>query len=101
MAGQAATLNAADGRISCRFHARDVNLVMGPPEAAAAVPFRVLLDGQPPGTADGIDVADQGTGTAREQRLYQLIRQHGPITDRTFEIIFPEPGVQAYVFTFG
>ena len=58
---------------------------------AAAVPFRVLLDGQPPGTAHGIDVDDLGNGMAREQRLYQLIRQHGPITDHTFEIIFPEP----------
>ncbi len=101
MAGQAATLDAGGGRIICRFHARDLNLVMGPPEPAAAVPFRVLLDGQPPGTAHGIDVDDQGNGTARQQRLYQLIRQHGPITDHTFEIIFPGPGVQAYVFTFG
>ena len=101
MAGQAATLNAADGRITCRFRARDLNLVMGPPEPAAAAPFRVLLDGQPPGTAHGIDVDAEGTGAARQQRLYQLIRQHGPIADRTFEIIFPEPGVQAYVFTFG
>ena len=101
MADQAATLNAAGGRITCRFHARDLNLVMGPPDPAAAVPFRVLLDGQPPGTAHGIDVDDQGNGTARQQRLYQLIRQYGRITDRTFEIVFPDPGVQAYVFTFG
>ena len=98
---QAATLNAADGRVACRFHARDLNLVMGPPAPAAPAPFRVLLDGQPPGTAHGLDVTEQGAGVARQQRLYQLIRQHGPITDRTVEITFPEPGIEANVFTFG
>jgi hypothetical protein len=65
------------------------------------VPFRVLVDGQPPGADHGTDVDDQGHGTVTQQRLYQLIRQRGPITDRTFEITFPGPGVQAYVFTFG
>ena len=63
--------------------------------------FHVLIDGQPPGAAHGADVDDQGNGTVREPRLYQLIRQPGPITDRTFEIIFPDPGVQTYCFTFG
>ena len=65
------------------------------------MPFRVLVDGQPPGADHGTDVDDQGHGTVTQQRLYQLIRQRGPITDRTFEITFPGPGVQAYVFTFG
>ena len=63
--------------------------------------FRVLLDGQPPGAAHGADVDGQGNGTVAEQRLYQLIRQPGPVTDRTFEITFLDPGVQAYSFTFG
>jgi hypothetical protein len=61
----------------------------------------VLLDGRPPGTAHGVDVDEQGNGTAIEQRLYQLIRQSGPIGDRTFEIEFLDPGVEVYVFTFG
>jgi len=98
---QATTLNTADGRIVCRFHARDIHLVMGPAGPATSVPFRVLVDGQPPGADHGTDVDDQGHGTITQQRLYQLIRQRGPITDRTFEITFPDPGVQAYVFTFG
>jgi thiol-disulfide isomerase/thioredoxin len=98
---QATTLNTADGRIACRFHARDLHLVMGPAGPAASVPFRVLVDGQPPGADHGTDVDDQGHGAVTQQRLYQLIRQRGPITDRTFEITFPGPGVQAYVFTFG
>jgi hypothetical protein len=61
----------------------------------------MLLDRQPPGAAHGVDVDDQGNGTVAEQRLYQLLRQPGPITDRTFEITFLDPGVQAYAFTFG
>ena len=63
--------------------------------------FRVLIDGQPPGAAHGIDVDDQGNGTVAEQRLYQLIRQSTPIADRQFEIEFLDPGVEAFSFTFG
>ncbi len=98
---QAATLNEAGGQIAYRFHARDVHLVMGPAGPDAPVRFRVLIDGRPPGAAHGTDVDDQGHGTVTGQRLHQLIRQPGPITDRTFEIAFLDPGVQAYVFTFG
>jgi thiol-disulfide isomerase/thioredoxin len=98
---RAAVLNAAGGRIAFRFHARDVHLVMGPASAGAAVPFRVLLDGRPPGSAHGLDVDEEGNGQVAEQRLYQLIRQPGPIADRTFEIAFLDAGVEAYVFTFG
>jgi thiol-disulfide isomerase/thioredoxin len=102
MAEQATTLNAPDGQIACRFHARDLNLVMGPEAAETSVRFRVLIDGQPPGTARGADVDDQGNGTASQQRLYQLVRQQPEaITDRTVEITFPDPGIQAFAFTFG
>jgi hypothetical protein len=65
------------------------------------VRFRVLIDGQPPGAAHGIDVDDQGNGTVAEQRLYQLIRQPNPIVDRLFEIEFLDPGAEAFAFTFG
>jgi thiol-disulfide isomerase/thioredoxin len=101
MEEQATTLNTANGQIAYRFHARDLHLVMGPPAPGTAIRFRVLLDGQPPGAAHGTDVDGQGDGTVTEQRLYQLIRQHGPISDHTFEITFLAAGVQAYVFTFG
>ena len=101
MEDEATTLNAANGQIACRFHARDLNLVMGPAAAQNTGQFRVLIDGQPPGTAHGTDVDGQGNGTLTEQRVYQLIRQPGPIADRTFEITFPDPGIQAYCFTFG
>jgi hypothetical protein len=101
MDGQAATLNQPGGRVTCRFHARDLNLVMGPAARGASVPFRVLIDGQPPDAASGADTDGYGHGTATGQRLYQLIRQAGTITDRTFEISFPDPGIGVYAFTFG
>src|SRR5271165_743514 len=99
--GAEAPADWAGGRIAYRFHARDLHLVMGPAVRDTSARFRVLIDGQPPGAAHGADVDDQGHGTVTEQRLQQLIRQPGPVTDRAFEITFPDPGVQAYAFTFG
>jgi len=96
-----AVLNSPNGRIAYRFHARDLNLVMGPAAPGTSVQFRVLIDGQPPGDARGLDVDEQGNGTVTEQRLYQLIRQPKPIADRQFEIEFLGPGVEVFVFTFG
>jgi len=96
----ASVLNQGEGRISFRFHARDVHLVMGPPERGTSVPFRVLVDGEPPGAAHGLDVDEQGRGTVVQQRLYQLIREPRSITDRTLEITFLAP-CEAYAFTFG
>jgi len=98
---EAASLNAANGRIVYRFHARDVNLIMGPSARGTAVRFRVHIDGEPPGAAHGIDVDGQGNGTVTEPRMYQLIRQPEPIADRVFEIEFIGPGVKAFDFTFG
>jgi thiol-disulfide isomerase/thioredoxin len=97
----ASVLNGGDGAIAFRSHARDVNLVLGPPERGTSVPFRVRVDGEPPGDAHGLDADEQGQGTVARQRLYQLIRERGSIVDRTFEITFLAPGVEAYVFTFG
>jgi thiol-disulfide isomerase/thioredoxin len=97
----ATVLNQAGGQIVYRFHARDVHLVMAPPARGTPVRFRVLVDGQPPGAGHGADVDDQGNGTLTEPRLYQLVRQPGPIRERTFEVTFLDPGVQAYAFTFG
>jgi thiol-disulfide isomerase/thioredoxin len=98
---QAIVGNQAEGRIAYRFHARDLHLVMAPATPGTSIEFRVLVDGQPPGAAHGADVDDQGNGRVTEPRLYQLIRQPGPIAERTFEITFLDGGVQAYAFTFG
>ena len=101
MGNQAVVLNRPDGRLAYRFHARDLHLVMGPSRRESPVRFRVSLDGQPPGASHGIDVDDGGNGTVAEQRLYQLIRQPGPIVDRQFQIEFLDRGVEALAFTFG
>jgi hypothetical protein len=74
---------------------------MGPATPGKSVRFRVLIDGRPPTTAHGLDVDEQGYGVVAEQRLYQLIRQPQPITDRRFEIEFLDPGVEVFAFTFG
>ena len=101
MGREAAVLNEANGRITYRFHARDLHLVMGPARNHDTVRFRVLVDQQPPGDAHGSDVDAAGFGVITEQRLHQLIRQPPPIIDRQFEIEFLDPGVAAYAFTFG
>jgi hypothetical protein len=97
----ASVLNRADGGIAFRFRARDVHLVLRPPERGATVPFRVLIDGEAPGDARGLDVDEEGHGVAARPRLYQLVRERGSIIDRTIEINFLAPGIEAYVFTFG
>jgi thiol-disulfide isomerase/thioredoxin len=97
----AVLLHEPGGRIADRFSARDVHLVMAPSAGGNPVRFSVRLDGQPPGPDHGDDVDDDGTGTVTEPRLYQLLRQRGPVTDRTFEITFHDPGVRAFAFTFG
>ena len=101
VARHAAILNETGGRIAFQFHARDVNLVMGPASKGAAIPFRVYLDGQVADGAHGTDVEPSGGGTVTDQRTYQLIRQTGEIADRRFEIEFLDAGLEAYCFTFG
>ena len=98
--GRSSVLAAAGGAIAFSYHARDVNLVLRS-RSGASVPFSVLVDGAAPAAAHGVDVDEEGNGTLVQPRLYQLVRHPGSITDRTFEITFLEPGVEAYVFTFG
>ena len=93
-------LDRAGGSIAYRFHARDAHLVLSP-GTRAPIPFRVLLDGEPPGPSHGVDVDEDGTGLLADSRMYQLVRQHDPVRDRTLEITFLEPGAEAYAFTFG
>jgi thiol-disulfide isomerase/thioredoxin len=101
MNGEATVLNKPMGRVVYRFHARDLHFVMGPGAPGKSARFRVLIDGEPPGAAHGVDVDEQGYGVATGQRMYQLIRQSGPITDRQFEIQFLDAGVEIFSFTFG
>jgi thiol-disulfide isomerase/thioredoxin len=98
--GEKVVLDQADGTIACRFHARDAHLVLSP-GVRESVPFRVLLDGEAPGPSHGVDVDENGKGMLRDSRLYQLVREHDAVRERTLEITFLEAGAEAYVFTFG
>ena len=93
-------LDRAGGSIAYRFHARDAHLVLST-GAREPIPFRVLLDGRAPGSSRGVDVDENGNGSLRDGRMYQLVRQDGDVRERTVEITFHEPGAQAYSFTFG
>ena len=98
---ESAVLQALPGKIVFRFHSRDLHLILAPTKDGKPVRFTVKLDGLALGENHGVDSAPDGSGEIREPRLYQLIRQNGPIIDRTFEIEFLDPGVQALDFTFG
>jgi hypothetical protein len=98
---EAVVLNQSHGSISYRFHARDLHVVMAPAAHDKPVWFRVLIDGQSPGAAHGVDVDEDGNGAVMESRMYQLIRQSSHISDRKFEIHFRDAGVKAFSFTFG
>jgi thiol-disulfide isomerase/thioredoxin len=101
VARHAAILNEPGGRVAFQFHARDLNLVMGPASKGASIRFRVHVDGQVVDGDRGSDVGPDGSGIVSDQRTYQLIRQPGSIAERRFEIEFLEPGVETYGFTFG
>ena len=101
MGAVATTVNRPGGQIAFRFHARDVHLVMGPARRGDSIRFRLTIDGVAPGAAHGLDVDDAGHGIASEQRLYQLVRQPGPIVDRTLIIEYLDAGAEAFSFTFG
>ncbi len=96
-----ASVDRAGAALAFRFHARDLHLVLGPGADGKPVRLRVRIDGKPPADGHGVDVDAQGLGTITAQRLYQLVRQHGPVADHLFEIEFLDPGAQAFAFTFG
>jgi thiol-disulfide isomerase/thioredoxin len=98
---QAAVTQAPGGRLTCRFHARDLHLVMGPAKPGTQVRFRVSIDGHAPGSSRGGDIDASGAGTVVEQRLYQLIRQPAPVVARRFELEFLDAGVELFALTFG
>jgi hypothetical protein len=93
-------LDQAGGSIAYRFHARDAHLVLSD-EARGPIPFRVLLDGEAPGPSHGVDIDEDGNGLLSDGRMYQLVREHDAVRERTLEITFLEAGAEAYAFTFG
>ncbi|MEO5923814.1 MAG: hypothetical protein ABIR70_08320 [Bryobacteraceae bacterium] len=101
VSAESGILESVPGRILFRFHSRDLHMVLGPTRSGRAVRFRVTLDGAAPGDNHGVDSGPDGSGEVRKPRLYQLIRQQERVRDRSFEIEFLDPGVEAFSFTFG
>jgi thiol-disulfide isomerase/thioredoxin len=97
---ESVVLDEAGGSIAFRFHARDAHLVLSP-GPREPIPFRVFLDGEAPGPSHGVDVDEDGNGLLRDGRMYQFVRQHDRVRERTLQITFLEPGAEAYAFTFG
>jgi len=97
---ESVTLAEPNGSITFRYQARDAHLVLSP-GAAGPIPFRVLVDGEPPDLSHGVDVDEEGNGVLEDGRLYQLVRERNSVRERTLEITFLEPGAEAYAFTFG
>jgi len=97
---ESAVLHEAGGSIAYRFQSRDVHLVLNE-GTRGPIPFRVTIDGEAPGRSHGVDVGEDGTGVLVDGRLYQLVREHREVSERTMEITFAEPGAEAFVFTFG
>jgi thiol-disulfide isomerase/thioredoxin len=98
---ESGTLESAPGKIVFRFHSRDLHMVLGPSKSGAPVRFRIKLNGVAPLADHGSDSAADGTGEVQQPRMYQLVRQKGPVKDAAFEIEFLDPGVEAFSFTFG
>ncbi|PSH68468.1 cytochrome C biogenesis protein [Phyllobacterium brassicacearum] len=96
-----ATLNRSGGAITYRFRARDLHLVLGPSADGKPVRFQVTVDGRAPAESHGSDIDADGNGTVTQTRLYQMVRQAGDVKERTFEVRFLDPGVEAFAFTFG
>lgn len=98
---ESAVLARAPGKITFRFHARDLHLVLGNSPSGKLIRFRVTIDGKAPGESHGADIDALGSGSVTGMRLYQLVRQSGALADHTFEIEFLDPEVRAFAFTFG
>lgn len=100
VAAEGIRLNEPGGSVALRFHARDAHLVLSR-DNPTPIPFRVSLDGEPPGSSHGVDTDQEGNGVLTDGRLYQLVRAHGAVEEHALEITFSQPGVNAYAFTFG
>jgi len=95
-----AAVGEGGATLACTFHARDAHVVLAR-RSEDPVPFQVRLDGAPPGPSHGVDVDQDGSGIVDDGGLYQLVRTHDGVRERTLEVTFSAPGAEAYAFTFG
>jgi thiol-disulfide isomerase/thioredoxin len=92
-------LQAGTGKIVLPFTAGEANLVVQPGPAGTSA-MTVLLDGQPIGGARGADVGPDGVARFDRSGIIRLVAG-APKGKHVLTLIAKDPGVQAYVFTFG
>ena len=92
-------LKKGTGKIELRFIAGEVNLVMQPGAAGAAA-LQVLLDGKPVARPRGEDVGPEGVARFNRSGMIRLIAR-APRERHVLTLISSDPGLRAYVFTFG
>ena len=92
-------LKMGSGEIILPFTGGEVNLVMQPgPSGHAAV--TVLLDGKPVGDSRGTDVGTDGVARFDRSGMIRLVTR-APRRRHVLTLSLSDPGVRAYVFTFG
>ena len=92
-------LRNGSGRIVLPFTAGEVNLVVQPgPSGKAAI--AVLLDGKPIGEARGAGGGADGVARFDRSGMIRLVAG-APLKKHVLTLSASDPGVRAYVFTFG
>ena len=92
-------LRKGTGKIVLPFTAGEVNLVMQPGTAGRSE-VAVLLDGKPVGDARGADVGPDGVARFDRSGMIRLVA-HASRGKHVLTLIASDPGLRAFVFTFG
>ena len=92
-------LQKGTGRIVLPFTAGEVNLVVEPGPSGKAT-LTILLDGKPVGEARGADVGPDGVARFDRSGMLRLVAR-APRGPHVLTLIASDPGLRAFVFTFG
>ena len=92
-------LQSGTGKIVLPFTAGEVNVVMQPGSSGKAA-VSVLLDGKPVGEARGADVGPDGVARFDRSGMIRLLAR-APRGRHVLTLVVSDPGLRAYVFTFG
>ena len=92
-------LQNGTGKIILPFTAGEVNVVMQPGASGNAA-VAVVLDGKPVGEARGADVGPDGVARFDRSGMIRLVAR-APRGKHVLTLAVNDPGLRAYVFTFG
>jgi thiol-disulfide isomerase/thioredoxin len=92
-------LKNGTGKIVLPFTAGEVNMVMQPGASGQAA-VTVLLDGKPVGAPRGADVGPDGVARFDRSGMIRLLAR-APRGNHVLTLVTSDPGLRAYVFTFG